>query len=41
MVGEMSSLVLDSHWISAHKILDKDYKFKYPKLLEAMKAVIR
>lgn len=41
MVGEMSSLVLDSHWISAQKILDKDYKFKYPKLLEAMKAVIR
>lgn len=40
MVGQMSSLVLDSHWISAKKILEKGYKFKYPELDKAMDAVI-
>ena len=40
VIGEMSSLVLDSHWISAQKILDKGYEFKYPELIEAMNAVI-
>jgi NAD dependent epimerase/dehydratase family enzyme len=28
-MGEMSSLVLDSHWVSSKKILKKGFTFKY------------
>ena len=40
LVGKMSSLVLDSHWISAQKVIDKKYKFLYPEINTAMINVI-
>jgi NAD dependent epimerase/dehydratase family enzyme len=32
----MSSLVIDSHWISAKKVIDKKYKFLHPEINKAM-----
>ena len=40
LVGKMSSLVLDSHWISAQKVIDKKYKFLYPEINTAMMNII-
>ena len=37
LVGKMSSLVLDSHWVSAQKVIGKKYKFLYPEINTAMK----
>jgi NAD dependent epimerase/dehydratase family enzyme len=36
----MSSLVLDSHWVSAQKILEKGYLFSFPLVEEAMQDVV-
>ena len=36
LLGRMSVLVLDSHWVSAFKILDTGFKFKFPKLKDAL-----
>ena len=36
LIGEMSSLVIDSHWISAKKVIDKKYKFLHPEINKAM-----
>ena len=36
LLGRMSVLVLDSHWVSAFKILDAEFKFKFPKLKNAL-----
>ena len=33
LVGKMSSLVLDSHWVSAQKVIGKKYKFLYLSLI--------
>jgi len=41
IVGEMSSLVLDSHWVSAKKILDRKYSFLYPQLDQAIDDVLQ
>ena len=41
MVGEMSSLVLDSHWVSSEKVLQTSYKFKHPHLKEALENVLK
>ena len=40
LVGKMSSLVLDSHWVSAQKVIGKKYKFLYPEINTAMKNII-
>ena len=40
LVGKMSSLVLDSHWVSAQKVIGKKYKFLYPEINSAMKNII-
>jgi len=32
LTGEMSALVLESHWISAQKVIDKGFVFLYPEL---------
>jgi NAD dependent epimerase/dehydratase family enzyme len=36
----MSSLVLDSHWVSAQKVIGKKYKFLYPEINTAMINII-
>ena len=41
ILSEMSSLVLDSHWVSAQKVLDKGYHFVFPQLEEAMQDVLK
>tara|TARA_A100001011_G_scaffold271728_1_gene280984 strand:+ start:4746 stop:5666 length:921 start_codon:yes stop_codon:yes gene_type:complete len=40
LVGKMSSLVLDSHWISSKKIIDRKYKFLYPELDTAISDIL-
>jgi uncharacterized protein (TIGR01777 family) len=40
-VGEMSSLVLDSHWVSADKVLKNGYVFSFPNIEEAMEEVAK
>ena len=40
LVGKMSSLVLDSHWISSQKIIDRKYKFLYPELDTAISDIL-
>tara|TARA_Y100000389_G_scaffold119514_1_gene116657 strand:+ start:1804 stop:2721 length:918 start_codon:yes stop_codon:yes gene_type:complete len=40
LVGKMSSLVLDSHWVSAQKVIGKKYNFLYPEINTAMKNII-
>ncbi len=40
LVGKMSSLLLDSHWISANKLISKNYIFLYPEINKAMKDII-
>ena len=40
IIREMSSLVLDSHWVSAQKILEKGYLFSFPLVEEAMQDVV-
>lgn len=34
--GEMSDLVLDSHWVSAQKVIDQGYKFKFTDIENAV-----
>ena len=41
ILSEMSSLVLDSHWVSAQKVLDKGYHFVFPQLEEALQDVLK
>ena len=36
LYGKMSVLLFNSHWISAEKVLDKGFRFKYPHLEEAL-----
>lgn len=40
LIGEMSHLVLDSHWISSQKLLDKGFDFKYENIELAMKDLV-
>jgi hypothetical protein len=35
MVGEMSSLVLNSHHVSSNKALEKEFKYQFPTLQKA------
>jgi NAD dependent epimerase/dehydratase family enzyme len=37
----MSDLVLDSHWVSAQKVLDSGFDFHFPTLEEAMNNLLR
>ena len=39
IAGEMSVLVFNSQNVSAQKVLDTDFKYKYPELKEAMQAI--
>lgn len=39
MVGEMSDLVLDSHWVSSKKIEQKGFVFKFPDIMSAFNAL--
>jgi len=39
--GEMSDLVLDSHWVSAQKVHDSGFDFHFPTLEEAMNNLLR
>jgi len=32
----MSDLVLDSHWVSAQKVIDQGYKFKFTDIENAV-----
>jgi len=41
ILGDMSSLVLDSHWVSSKKILGKGYKFQFDKINDALKEVLK
>jgi len=40
VMGEMSQIVLDSARVSADKIMEKDYTFKYPFLEDALKDIL-
>lgn len=40
LVGEMGQLVLDSHWVSAQKIKDKGFNFKYPEIVSAYENLV-
>jgi len=39
LVGEMSSLVLDSHWVSAQKVLDNGFVFEHEKINSALESI--
>ncbi len=41
LLGEMSNLVLDSHWVSAQKVIQASYTFKHPHLKEALENVLK
>ena len=41
LIGEMSHLVLDSHWISSQKVKDKGFNFKYENIELAMKDLVK
>ena len=41
LIGEMSHLVLDSHWVSSQKILDKGFNFKYENIESAIKDLVK
>ena len=39
--GEMRDLVLDSHWISSQKVIDKGYSFQYTDIQKALDDLIK
>jgi NAD dependent epimerase/dehydratase family enzyme len=39
--GEMSDLVLDSHWVSTQKVLDQGYKFQFTDVEKAIDNLLR
>ena len=39
LLGEMSMVILSSTKVSAEKIEGTDFKFKYPEIIEALKAI--
>ncbi len=39
--GEMSDLVLDSHWVSTQKVLDQGYKFQFTDVEKAIENLLR
>jgi uncharacterized protein (TIGR01777 family) len=41
MVGEMSSLLLNSHWVSSKKIEDQGFSFQYPEINTAFKELFK
>jgi len=41
MVGEMSSLLLDSHWVSSKKIEGQGFSFQYPEINTAFKELFK
>ena len=41
MVGEMSSLLLDSHWVSSEKIESQGFSFQYPEINNAFKELFK
>lgn len=36
ILGEMSALVLDSHWVSAQKTINQGYQFQFPEIQKAL-----
>ena len=36
IVGEMSHLILDSHWVSSEKVKNKGFEFDYPEINKAL-----
>ena len=41
MVGEMSRLLLDSHWVSSEKIESQGFSFQYPEINNAFKELFK
>ena len=41
MVGEMSSLLLNSHWVSSNKIEGQGFSFQYPEINTAFKELFK
>ena len=41
IVGEMSHLILDSHWVSSEKVQNKGFKFYYPKINKAIESIFK
>ncbi len=41
LLGEMSSMLLEGERVSAQKILEAGYRFKHPKLDEALVAILK
>ena len=41
LIGEMSHLVLDSHWVSSKKVLDKGFNFKFENIESAIKDLVK
>jgi len=41
MAGEMSHLILDSHWVSSQKVQNKGFKFDYPEVNKALESIFK
>ena len=41
IVGEMSHLILDSHWVSSKKVQNKGFKFDYPNINKALESIFK
>ncbi len=41
IVGEMSHLILDSHWVSSEKVQNKGFKFDYPQINKALESIFK
>ena len=41
IVGEMSHLILDSHWVSSEKVQNKGFKFDYPEINKALESLFK
>ena len=40
IIGEMSHLILDSHWVSSEKVNNKGFKFDYPEVNKALESLL-
>ena len=41
IIGEMSHLILDSHWVSSEKVKNKGFEFDYPEINKALESILK
>ena len=41
IIGEMSHLILDSHWVCSEKVNNKGFKFDYPEVNKALESLLK